>query len=52
MALRHKLAGADDTYQFEARVDGRPEAHFTPRIRVREPRLNLPLEDDHILWYR
>jgi len=52
MVLMHQLVGADDTYEYEARVPCRPADHFTPRIRVSDQRLNLPLEDSHILWYR
>ncbi|WP_372965688.1 alpha-glucan family phosphorylase [Marinobacter sp.] len=52
MVISHQMAGADHTYQFKARVPDRPFEHFTPRIRVNDERLNLPLEDSHILWYR
>ena len=52
MQLDHALPGAEDSFMYRCTVPSRPAEHFTPRIRVRDERLNLPLEDRHILWYR
>jgi starch phosphorylase len=52
MALAHGLPGAEDSYLFSAEVPDRPEDHYTPRIRAHHPLLNMPLEDQHVLWYR
>ena len=52
MAIEHALEGSEDSYLYRATVPPRPAGHFTPRIRVKDARLNLPLEDSHILWYR
>ncbi|KPQ30061.1 MAG: starch phosphorylase [Marinobacter excellens HL-55] len=52
MQLDRALPGAEDSYEYVCLVLTRPADHFTPRIRVQDDRLNLPLEDRHILWYR
>ncbi|MGC8118914.1 alpha-glucan family phosphorylase [Marinobacter sp. VGCF2001] len=52
MELSGPLPESGQTYRYQCSVPKRPVDHFTPRIRVQEPRLNLPLEDSHILWLR
>ncbi|MCS5562004.1 MAG: alpha-glucan family phosphorylase [Marinobacter nauticus] len=52
MAFSGPLQEAEQTYRYYCTVPPRPLEHFTPRIRIHEPRLNLPLEDAHILWLR
>ncbi len=52
MTMSHQLEGSEDSYLYTACVPSRPAEHYTPRMRVCDPRLNLPLEDAHILWYR
>jgi starch phosphorylase len=52
MALTGPLPEAEQTYRYYCSVPARPREHYTPRIRSYEPRLNLPLEDAHILWLR
>ncbi|MBC7184287.1 MAG: alpha-glucan family phosphorylase, partial [Marinobacter sp.] len=52
MEMKHPLSGSAHTYQYECTVPARPEGHYTPRIRVRDDRLNLPLENPAILWLK
>lgn len=52
MALRHPLTGSDHTYLYECTVPARPEGHYTPRLRVHDERLNLPLENPSVLWLK
>jgi len=50
MAMKHPLSGSAHTYLYECTVPSRPEGHYTPRLRVHDERLNLPLENPAILW--
>ena len=52
MQMKHPLGGSPHTYLYECTVPSRPEGHYTPRLRVRDERLNLPLENPAILWLR
>nr|WP_284048102.1 alpha-glucan family phosphorylase [Marinobacter sp. ATCH36] len=52
MALKHPLAGSDRSYLYECTVASRPEGHYTPRLRVKDERLNLPLESSAVLWLK
>jgi starch phosphorylase len=52
MTLERSLPGAEDSYLFSVSVPDRPEDHYTPRIRPHHPLLHIPLEDQHVLWYR
>lgn len=52
MSMSHALTEAAHTYVYECTVPARPEGHYTPRIRVRDERLNLPLENPGILWLK
>lgn len=44
------LSGSTRSYVFRCRAPARPLEHYTPRLVMAERRLNLPLEDTHILW--
>jgi starch phosphorylase len=52
MKLVHPLSGSKNTFLFEATVPTRPEGHYTPRLRPRDARLNLPLENPAVLWMK
>ena len=52
MEMMHSLSGSAHTYLYECTVPSRPEGHYTPRLRVFDDRLNLPLENPAILWFR
>jgi starch phosphorylase len=52
MEMMHPLSGSAHTYLYECSVPARPEGHYTPRLRVRDERLNLPLENPAILWLK
>lgn len=52
MTIKRLLSGSAHTYVYECEVPSRPEGHYTPRIRVRDDRLNLPLENPAILWLK
>lgn len=52
MKLVHPLSGSKNTFLFEATVPTRPEGHYTPRLRPRDARLNLPLENPAALWMK
>ena len=52
MEMKHPLGGSAHTYLYECTVPTRPQGHYTPRLRVRDERLNLPLENPAILWLK
>ena len=52
MEMKHPLSGSAHTYLYECTVPSRPEGHYTPRLRVQDERLNLPLENPAILWLK
>ncbi|WP_319922346.1 alpha-glucan family phosphorylase [Marinobacter sp. Arc7-DN-1] len=52
MAMQHPLSGSAHSYRYECMVPSRPEGHYTPRLRVHDERLNLPLENPAILWLK
>lgn len=52
MSMRHPLAGSAHSYLYECRVPSRPSGHYTPRIRVKDERLNLPLENTAVAWLK
>lgn len=52
MAMQHPLSGSAHSYRYECTVPSRPEGHYTPRFRVHDERLNLPLENPAILWLK
>ncbi|MBU2955795.1 alpha-glucan family phosphorylase [Marinobacter sp. F3R08] len=52
MAMKHPLSGSAHTFLYECTVPARPGGHYTPRLRVRDDRLNLPLENPAILWLK
>ncbi|MDY6840052.1 MAG: alpha-glucan family phosphorylase [Pseudomonadota bacterium] len=52
MEMKHPLSGSVHTFLYECTVPSRPEGHYTPRLRVRDDRLNLPLENPAILWLK
>lgn len=52
MRMKHALAGSANSYQFECRVPSRPDGHYTPRLRVKDERLNLPLENPAVRWLK
>ncbi|MBC7184914.1 MAG: DUF3417 domain-containing protein, partial [Marinobacter sp.] len=52
MEMKHPLSGSAHTYKYECTVPPRPEGHYTPRLRVRDDRLNLPLENPAVLWLK
>lgn len=52
MEMKHPLGGSAHTFQYECTVPARPEGHYTPRLRVRDERLNLPLESPDVLWLK
>ncbi|MDY6814358.1 MAG: alpha-glucan family phosphorylase [Pseudomonadota bacterium] len=46
------MEGSARGWIYQCTVPARPEGHYTPRIRVRDDRLNLPLENASVLWLR
>jgi len=52
MAMQHPLSGSAHSFLYECSVPTRPDGHYTPRLRVRDERLNLPLENPAVLWLR
>ncbi|MBW7469861.1 alpha-glucan family phosphorylase [Marinobacter sp. M216] len=50
MTMNHPQVGSEHGYSYECSVPARPEGHYTPRIRLRDERLNLPLENTAVLW--
>lgn len=52
MTMQHPLTGSAHSYVYKCSVPSRPEGHYTPRLRVRDERLNLPLENPAILWLK
>lgn len=52
MSPNQPLAGSAHSYQYQCRVPSRPDGHYTPRLRVRDERLNLPLENPAVLWLK
>jgi starch phosphorylase len=52
MEMKHPLSGSAHTFQYECTVPARPEGHYTPRLRVQDERLNLPLESPDVLWLK
>lgn len=50
MAMKHPLSGSEHSYLYECAVPVRPDGHYTPRIRIKDERLNLPLENASVLW--
>jgi starch phosphorylase len=52
MAMKHPLAGSAHSFLYECTVPSRPAGHYTPRLRVKGDRLNLPLENPAVLWLK
>ncbi|NMT63613.1 alpha-glucan family phosphorylase [Marinobacter orientalis] len=52
MPMQHPLSGSAHSYLYECSVPSRPEGHYTPRLRVCDERLNLPLENPAVLWLK
>ncbi|MEP1215727.1 MAG: alpha-glucan family phosphorylase [Marinobacter sp.] len=52
MPMKRPLAGSPHSYLYECMVPARPEGHYTPRLRVKDERLNLPLENPAVLWLK
>ncbi len=52
MAMQRPLSGSAHSYLYECSVPSRPEGHYTPRLRVHDERLNLPLENPSVLWLK
>ncbi|KPQ01567.1 alpha-glucan family phosphorylase [Marinobacter sp. HL-58] len=52
MTMKHPLAGSAHSYLYECSVPSRPEGHYTPRLRVKDDRLTLPLENPAVQWLR
>ncbi|AOY87691.1 alpha-glucan phosphorylase [Marinobacter salinus] len=52
MTMKHQLEGSEHGFVYECTVASRPEGHFTPRLRIRDERLNLPLENASVLWLK
>lgn len=52
MERKQALEGSACGWIYEGTVPARPEGHYTPRIRVSDDRLSLPLENSSILWLR
>ncbi|GAA0839070.1 glycosyltransferase family 1 protein [Marinobacter szutsaonensis] len=52
MERKQAMEGSACGWIYQCTVPARPEGHYTPRIRVRDDRLNLPLENASVLWLR
>lgn len=52
MPMKQALAGSAHSYLYECTVPKRPESHYTPRLRVKDERLNLPLGNPAVLWLK
>ncbi|MFO7527306.1 MAG: alpha-glucan family phosphorylase [Marinobacter sp.] len=52
MERKQAMEGSARGWIYQCTVPARPEGHYTPRIRVRDDRLNLPLENASVLWLR
>jgi len=52
MKRTQAIEGSGSGWCYQCTVPARPEGHYTPRVRVIDDRLNLPLENSSILWLR
>ncbi|MFN2362293.1 MAG: alpha-glucan family phosphorylase [Marinobacter sp.] len=52
MTMKHPLTGSAHSYLYECTVPTRPEGHYTPRLRVKDERLTLPLENPAVHWLK
>ena len=52
MERKQAMEGSFRGWIYQCTVPARPDGHYTPRIRVRDDRLNLPLENASVLWLR
>lgn len=52
MTPAERLPGSAHTWMYQCLVPARPEGHYTPRIRVADERLNLPLEAPSVIWMK
>ncbi|MGF2734797.1 alpha-glucan family phosphorylase [Marinobacter sp. DUT-1] len=52
MERKQAMEGSARGWIYQCTVPARPEGHYTPRIRVSDDRLNLPLENASVLWLR
>ncbi len=52
MAMQHPMEGSENGFEYQCTVPARPEGHYTPRIRIRDDRLELPMENSRLLWLK
>lgn len=52
MEMVQALEGSAHAWTYQCLVPPRPEGHYTPRVRIRDERLNLPLENPSVLWLK
>ena len=52
MTMKGPLPGSANGFLYGCDVPPRPDGHYTPRLRVQDDRLNIPMENPSILWLR
>jgi len=52
MTMKHSLEGSENGFEYQCTVPQRPDGHYTPRIRIRNERLELPQENALQLWLK
>ena len=52
MAMKRPMEGSGNGFEYQCTVPVRPEGHYTPRIRIRDDRLELPQENSLLLWLK
>lgn len=50
MEMKFARSGSGHGFVYECTVPARPDGHYTPRLRLKDERLKLPLENPSILW--
>ncbi|GGE73570.1 alpha-glucan phosphorylase [Streptosporangium jomthongense] len=50
MAMKYALSGSSHGFVYQCAVPARPEGHYTPRLRLKDQRLSLPMENPSIAW--
>ncbi|WP_417514494.1 alpha-glucan family phosphorylase [Marinobacter sp.] len=52
MDMKYALSGSSHGFVYECIVPARPEGHYTPRLRLKDERLTLPMENQAVLWLK
>ena len=52
MTMQRPMEGSENGFEYQCTVPARPQGHYTPRIRIRDERLELPQENTLLLWLK